>query len=191
MTAAVVPGVGRRAACGAVVALAIAVTVCTAGCGYSLAGRGAFLPDYIRTIGVPLFANNTNVFDVEQTLTQQVRQEFIGRGKYRVVSDATGVDALLTGTVSSVSVSPVAFNDQQQAIRYAVVVVMKFEFRDQRQNMMLWENPSLVFREEYEVDSSSSRALDTLTFFGQEANAMQRLAEDFAKSVVTSIVVAF
>jgi hypothetical protein len=27
------------------------------GCGYSLAGRGSFLPDYIKVIGVPTFAN--------------------------------------------------------------------------------------------------------------------------------------
>ena len=26
-----------------------------AGCGYSLAGRGSFLPEYIKRIGVPLF----------------------------------------------------------------------------------------------------------------------------------------
>ena len=49
-------------------------------CGYSLAGRGSFLPDYINTIGVPTFANQTSVFDVEQLLTQRVRAEFIGRG---------------------------------------------------------------------------------------------------------------
>ena len=30
------------------------------GCGYSLAGRGSFLPAYIRNIGVPPFTNNTH-----------------------------------------------------------------------------------------------------------------------------------
>jgi hypothetical protein len=29
------------------------------GCGYSLAGRGSFLPAYIKRIGVPQFTNNT------------------------------------------------------------------------------------------------------------------------------------
>lgn len=174
----------------ALLCLVLAATFAASGCGYSLAGRGAFLPAYIQTIGVPLFANNTNVFDVEQVLTQQVRQEFIGRGKYRVVPDGVGVDALLTGTVSSVSVSPVAFNDRQQATRYAVVVVMRFEFRDQRENAILWENPSLVFREEYDLESDRT-TVDASTFFGQESNAIQRLAENFAKSVVTSILEAF
>jgi len=167
-----------------------AAAIASAGCGYALAGRGSFLPAYIQTIGVPLFGNNTNVFDVEQVLTQQVRQEFIGRGKYRVVPETAGVDALLTGTVSSVTVSPVAYNDRQQATRYAVVVVMRFEFRDQRANAVLWENPSLVFREEYDLESDRTQ-VDASTFFGQEFNAMQRLAENFSKSVVTSILEAF
>ena len=57
----------------------------SSGCGYSLAGRGSFLPAYIRTIGVPLFTNNTPVFDVERRITERVRTELIGRGRYKVV----------------------------------------------------------------------------------------------------------
>jgi hypothetical protein len=170
--------------------LSILVVGSGTGCGYALAGRGSFLPDYIRTIGVPLFVNNTSVFDVEQDLTQRVRQEFIGRGKYRVVPDVNGVDAILTGTVNSVSISPSAFNDQQQATRYVFVVVMKFEFRDVRENRILWENPSLVFRDEYEVASGGATA-DANLFLSQESNAIDRLAANFAKTVVTSILEAF
>jgi hypothetical protein len=169
----------------------LATVLAGAGCGYSLAGRGAFLPDYIQIIGVPLFTNTTGVFDVEQVLTQRVRQEFIGRGKYRVVPDTVGVDALLTGTVSSITVAPAAFNDQQQATRYAFTVVMKFEFRDVRENEVLWENPSLVFREEYDLAPTSGGVLDANAFFGQESNAIERLATNFAKSVVSSILEAF
>ena len=67
----------------------------TAGCGYALSGRGSFLPDYIETIGVPMFENVTTIFEVEQLLTEQVRQAFINRGRYRVVPETTGVDAVL------------------------------------------------------------------------------------------------
>jgi hypothetical protein len=160
------------------------------GCGYALAGRGSFLPDYIQTIGVPLFANNTTVFDIDQVLTQRVRQEFIGRGKYRVVPDTTGVDAILTGTISSVSFAPTAFNEQQQATRYAFVIVMKFEFRDTRENKVLWENASLVFREEYDLASTGTVG-DANLFLSQESNAIDRLAANFAKTVVSSILEAF
>ena len=71
-----------------------------AGCGYALAGRGSFLPAYIQKIGIPTFGNRTTVFNLETLLTQKVRAEFIGRGKYQILPESTGVDALLTGEVT-------------------------------------------------------------------------------------------
>lgn len=173
------------------VGLVLAV-LASSGCGYSLAGRGSFLPSYIQTIGVPNLTNSTTVFDVEQTLTQRVRAEFIGRGKYKVVPDAAGVDALLTGDITSIAVTPTAFNDQQQASRYIVQVVVKIEFRDLQQNRVLWQNPALVFREEYDLPTSSnSAAVDATAFLGPGSTALERISTDFAKSVVSSILEAF
>lgn len=173
-------------------AAACAAGWASAACGYSLAGRGSFLPSYIQTVGVPLFINATPVFDVEQMLTQRVRQEFIGRGKYQVKPDASGVDALLSGTIASITIAPAAFTDQQQATRYAFILSMQIEFRDLRANRVLWENPALVFREEYEVEvSSGAGALDPNAFFGQDTNAVERIADDFAKTVVSAILEAF
>lgn len=175
-----------------VLALAlVALTIVTSsGCGYALAGRGSFLPAYIQTIGVPLFVNRTTVFDIEELLTQRVRSEFIGRGRYKVLPTDAGGDAVLTGEITSVALFPSAFNDQQQATRYLVVVTMRAELREAKENKVLWENPSLVFREEYEVTTASG-ALDPTAFFGQASNALDRMATDFAKTVVSSILEAF
>lgn len=172
------------------VLLAATLLAALAGCGYSLAGRGSFLPATIQTIGVPVFANRTSVFDVEQLLTQRVRAEFIGRGKYRVVPDRTGVDALLLGEITSINVTPAALNEQGQATRYLVAFVMSIEFRDVKEDKVLWQNPSLVFREEYEVTTVTT-APDPAAFFGQSSNAVERIANDFAKTVVSSILEAF
>ena len=168
------------------------VVVGASGCGYSLAGRGSFLPSYIQTIGVPNLTNTTTVFDVEQTLTQRVRAEFIGRGKYKVVPETTGVDALLTGDISSITVTPAAFDNNQQATRYIVQVVVKIEFRDLQQNRVLWQNPALVFREEYDLPSTSSAvSVDATAYLGSGSTALERISTDFAKSVVSSILEAF
>ena len=43
---------------------ALLAALVNSGCGYSLAGQGSFLPDYIQTIGIPLFENTTTVFEV-------------------------------------------------------------------------------------------------------------------------------
>ena len=160
------------------------------GCGYSLAGRGSFLPAYIRTIGIPTFTNRTTVFNLETTLTQKVRGEFIGRGKYQILPQADGVDALLIGEVSAVSITPASFNTQQLASRYAITMTARIELRDTRANMVLWENPNLVFRQEYEATSGKS-AIDPAAFFGQDANALDRLSTDFARTIVSTILEAF
>ena len=130
-------------------ALLLALVVAHTGCGYSLAGRGSFLPAYIQRIGIPQFVNSTAVFDLDRQVTEKVRTEFIGRGKYAIVPDATGVDALLTGTISSVTLTPVAFNTSQQATRYALTLTATVEFKDMRANKVLWTNPSMQYREEH------------------------------------------
>lgn len=170
------------------VALALAVLVQN-GCGYSLAGRGSFLPAYIKRIGIPLFTNSTTVFDLDRKVTDKVRSEFIGRGKYTIVPETTGVDGLLTGVISSYSLTPVNFNQANQATRYALALSASVEFKDMHTNKVLWSNPSMQYREEFALDPSS--AVDLNTFLGQDVDARQRMANEFARSLVSSILEAF
>jgi hypothetical protein len=163
----------------------------TAGCGYSLAGRGSFLPASIKTIGIPMFANRTTVFNLETTLTQRVRSEFIGRGKFEIVPEATGVDALLTGEITSVTIAPASFgNTNQLASRYAITMIAKVELRNVRDNVVLWDNPSLVFRQEYDA-TTGQNAADPAAFFGQDTNALERMSAEFARNIVSAILEAF
>src|SRR6478672_9835884 len=164
--------------------------VSASGCGYTLAGRGSFLPAYIKTIGVPTFVNRTVVFNLETMVTQKVRSEFIGRGKYQILPEATGVDALLSGEVTAVSVQPASFSTQQLASRYAIQMVAKIERRDMRENKVLWENPSLVFRQEYDATGGRT-VLDPAAFFQQDANALERMSTEFARTIVSAILEAF
>ena len=170
----------------------VLLAVVSSSCGYSLAGRGSFLPAYIKTIGVPTFANRTTVFNVETLLTQKVRSEFIGRGKYTVLPQNTGVDALLVGEVSSVSITPASFTPNQLASRYVITMTARIELRDERQNSVLWENPSLVFRQDYDATAGGGRNnLDPAAFFGQDQNALDRLSTEFARTIVSAILEAF
>ncbi|HXE80531.1 MAG TPA: LPS assembly lipoprotein LptE [Vicinamibacterales bacterium] len=160
------------------------------GCGYALAGRGSFLPSYIRVIGIPEFGNTTPYELVEQVLTERVRSEFIGRGNYTVLPERTGVDAVLTGEITGITIAPASFTQDQAASRYIISVIARLEFRDLKTNNVLWENPALVFREEYQATQGTD-SLDPNAFFGQEADALERIAQEFARSVVSGILEAF
>jgi hypothetical protein len=166
------------------------VTWAGVACGYSLAGRGSFLPSYIKVIGVPEFGNQTPYLEVERRFTERVRTEFIGRGRYKVLPQEAGVDAALRGTITGLSIVPMNFNETQQASRYIIVINTKIEFVDLKTNKTLWENPSMVFREEYDLPPDT-QAGNPSAFFGQGSNALERVANDFARSVVSAILEAF
>lgn len=159
-------------------------------CGYSLAGRGSFLPASIKVIGVPMFVNNTPIFEVEKRITERVRSEFIGRGKYKVESTANAVDAVLLGEISTITVTPAAFTEERQASRYVITVTSKIEFRDVKADKVLWTNPYLQFREDYEL-SNTENVTDPAAFLGQDVNALDRLATELARSIVSAILEAF
>jgi hypothetical protein len=179
----------RRAA---VAAFAVVVAaVAGSGCGYTLAGRGSFLPAYITRIGVPTFGNRTPVFNLETQLTQKVRAEFIGRGRYQILPEATGVDALLTGEVANVSIVPASFTPNQLASRYVVTMSARVELRDLKEDRVLWENPNLLFRQEYEAQGTGQAVVDPVAFFGQDVNAFERMTSDFARTIVSAILEAF
>lgn len=169
----------------------MAAGVAAVGCGYSLSGRGSFLPDYIRTVGVPMFGNRTPYSPLEQIFTEKVRVEFQGRGRYQVLPVDTGVDGVVRGDIINIGAAPVGFNANQQASRYRFTVVVSVSFADVKQQKTLWENPALSFSDEYELASAASASLGAGAFIDQERAAVDRLSTDFARSVVSAILEAF
>jgi hypothetical protein len=178
----------RRLLAGLLIAVGLMVLP---GCGYALAGRGSFLPAYIRTVGIPPFQNRTTFFRVEEVLTEKIRTEFIGRGKYDVRPQADGADAVLSGEILGITVQPIALNEQQVASRHLFVISMRVQFTDARTSDVLWSNEALTFREEYDLSARGPGATDGASFLDQESSTFDRVANDVARTVVTAIVEAF
>ncbi|ODS57042.1 MAG: hypothetical protein ABS36_05960 [Acidobacteria bacterium SCN 69-37] len=162
----------------------------TSGCGYALAGRGNTLPASIVSIGVPPFVNQSPVPDVDRVLTDAVRAEFQTKGRYRILPESTGVDGLCIGRVLSVVLQPSAFTADKQASRQLIVTTASIEFTEVAAARVIWANPSFQVRDEFDITTGES-ANDPAALFTQDANALDRLARNFARSVVTSIFEAF
>jgi len=167
------------------------VLIGTSGCAYSLAGRGSFLPEHIQTIGIPTFVNASTQPGVAEIFTEKVIEEFASRGKYVIEPDAVGVDAVLSGTVTTFTVAPETLRggvddpSANQASRYSMVVRAKIEFRDLVDDTMIWEDGNFAFRESWDVGEESEE------FFDQQGLAVERAAEEFAKTLVSRILEAF
>jgi hypothetical protein len=168
----------------------IAAGVSASSCGYALAGRGSFLPEYIKRLGIPMFGNATPYQSVEQIFTQKVRLEFQSSRRYTVVPSDEGVDGVVRGEITSITITPASLNNAQLASRHRVTVIVKVKFEDVTAQKTIWENAALSFSDEYELTSSGGGA-DVAAFVGNERVAMDRMSTDFAKTVVSAILEAF
>ena len=155
-------------------------------CGYHTAGHSVQLPENVKTIAIPAFTNVTTTYRIEQMLTASVVREFTTRTHYHILNEpGEAADATLRGTVISTSQSPLTYNSTTgQAASVLVVVSMKVSLTD-RQGKVLYQNPSYLFREQYEVSQ------DLASFFEEDTPAFRRLSQDFARTLVSNILEGF
>jgi hypothetical protein len=165
--------------------LALAALLALPACGYSLVGTGAFLPEYITTVAIPTFANDTSRFEVEVRVTDAVTREFVSRGDFSVVADSEGADAELAGTILSFDVTPIGIGQDEQANNYLVMIRAQVTFRDLVQNRVLYANNAFLFRQQFELEQ------DPNEFFDVSNVAVDEIAREFARTVVASILEGF
>ena len=162
------------------------LVIMTAGCGYNLVGRGNFLDPTIQTIEVPTFVNRTTRIEVEQRVTQAVADEFVSRGRFRLVTRSSDAHAILRGSIDTFGIVPVAFNAQGRATQYQIAITAKIELVDHRNDdKVLWKNDQYRFTENYQVNVDSADAFD------QESRAIREIAVRFATSLVSSLLEGF
>lgn len=153
------------------------------GCGYHLAGTGASLPDYIHTIAIPNFHNTSLQYRVEQRFTGAVIDEFLRRARrLRVVNTQGDADAILTGTIKRVRFRNAVLDQTGRNRVFEVTIVAGVTLRDVKTNKILFDDPSMDFRGEYELSD------DPRSFFNEADPAFDRLARDFARTVVSTLL---
>jgi outer membrane lipopolysaccharide assembly protein LptE/RlpB len=155
------------------------------GCSYHTAGHTNLLPSNLRVLAVPAFVNQTQTYKIEQMLTASVVQEFTTRTNYHVTSDPRSADATLRGTVTAATTTPLTYDSTTgRASTVLVIVSMSVTLTDEK-GRVLYQNPSYVFREQYQVSQELS------TFFEEDSPAFRRLSGEFARTLVSNILEAF
>lgn len=169
-----------------VVSLALLLAAALSGCGYRVAGRGTALPKEWRTIAVLPLENDTTRYRLEQRLTEAVVRELLARTNYRVVADPEAGDAVLTGAVTGLDSSAVLFDAATgRATTLVVTVEARVRLTDRASGREVYRNDAFLFREQYEVST------DLASFFDESEPALERLARDFAATLVAALLEKF
>ena len=140
------------------------------------------LPSRIKTVAVPAFQNNALRYKIESRFTEAVVNELIHRGRgIKVQGSREGADAVIEGVIKSFSYSGVLLDDRGRARIFEVTIEAAVTVRDQTENRVLYDNQNFVFRGEFEF------ANDPRNFFNEEDPAVERMARNFAESIVSTL----
>ncbi|HEX3985034.1 MAG TPA: LptE family protein [Acidobacteriaceae bacterium] len=168
------------------VAFLSAALLLLGGCNYHTVDSAAHLPETVHTLAIPAFRNNTQSYHTQAVFTQAVIREFTSRTSYRIVSgEDPAADATLRGTITGFQIIPLTYdNTTGQTSSYLVTITTRLELVDRR-GKVLWQNPSYLFRQQYE------QTQDLASFIQEDSAATQRLAREFARAAVADILESF
>ena len=169
-------------------AVAAALGLALSACGYALVGKGTVIDPSIKRIGVPLFKSVAPKPGLDQKVTQKVVEELLKRGRFDVVPDATGVDALIEGEITAYTPRLAGVGQaggKSVANSYEVTLTARIRFSKVGAKDPIWANDAFSFRDEYDVGDNAQ------AFFDREDQAIDRLATSFARSLVAAMLEAF
>jgi len=154
-----------------------------AGCGYTREGRGVNLRPEIRRVAIPTFRNDTYEADLEATLTDSVRREFLLH-RWVEMTDVEHADAVVVGIIKKFSTSAISFSKTKFATEYraSIQAQIKIVLTDGK---VIWEDRNLSQVAEYQ---------STPDIFDSEANkkaAIQKIADEMARDVHARIFDGF
>ncbi len=131
-----------------------------------------------------MFKNLTTRFELDLKLTQSVIDEMVARGKVEIIADMESADAVLLGEITSFRATPIAFSKAATADRYNIIVVAKIILKDLVNQKIIFSNNYYTYQEEYEVPEGTD-------FESVESEALDKVAEKFARSLVITILEGF
>lgn len=153
-------------------------------CGYKVGGKSSLIPAGLLTIAVPPFSNPTSRYKLTEKLPAAISRELISRTRYQILPSlpAPGdppADAILKGSILSATAIPLTSN------AILLNVVLSISLTQTNTGAVLYANPSLDFRQRYEIST------DPQAYFDESSFAFERLSRDVARSVVTAIIENF
>lgn len=154
-------------------------------CGYHLVGTSSSLPENIKKIYVPTFANNTSQQEVEERLTDAVSKEISQRGMFQLVRSREEADGVLFGEISQFEFVPVNLDRDGRALEYQIIVGLKVSLKSPDEKEIFWQNDSFKFYERYPIDISSTDYFDKLY------EVVDEMSLKFAESLVTTLIEGF
>jgi outer membrane lipopolysaccharide assembly protein LptE/RlpB len=133
----------------ATVAVAAALLLGLADCGYHFPGEGRTLPGGATSIYVAKFENRTRDAGLENYLLESMQAEVSRRGQFTLTKNRADAQLALEGAILSLDTVPVAFTSNDQAVQYQTFMTISAALKNTKSGATAWRISALRETDSY------------------------------------------
>jgi hypothetical protein len=113
-------------------------------CGYRFSQGGENIAPDIRQVYVDTFRNDTSEAYVESYLRNGFIDQFRTSNRFRITDGKETADAVLTGGIKTIVVTPLATDQYDRATENRLLMVVEIRFQERRSGNVIYLNPALA-----------------------------------------------
>ena len=167
--------------------LAILAVLSAVLCG--CASMKPVIPEQVKKINIPTFANKTSQYDLQTGFTNAVIKQFMVDGRLEVVPREKA-DILLEGTIRQYTLQPMLYDMNNVIVQYKLKIVLDLKLTDLATGKVSWEQKELggITGGTTTYNVSGSSASIATTQIETENEARQRIFNNMAVACVNRVI---
>ncbi len=145
-------------------------------CGYRFSQGGEHIDPDIRQVYVGTFTNDTSEAYVENYIRNGFIEQFRRSNRFRITDGKETADAVLTGSIKNIVLTPLASDQFDRATENRVLMVVGIQFQERRSGNSIYLNPALTGEQSFLADPSNANISSV-----NKSAAIQKLSLDLSE----------
>lgn len=134
--------------------------------------KGGSFPEDTKTIYLPFISNQTNMYGIEQTLTNIIRDDFLKDGRL-VLKDNNDADLILNLTIQSYSNNVYSYTSNEEVKEYEISIIISATYINNITNDTIWDNKIINAKKTYSAYNEN------------EENGIEYTAKEFSENLIS------
>lgn len=155
-------------------------------CGYRFSPGGEWIDKSLQTVFVDNIANTTSEPFIEIYFRNGLEDQFRKSSRFRLAASKDTADLTLQGTIVSLNVPPVAFNQYDKATEGRAVMTVNLLFEEREAGKKIWAVSNFSGNETYRIDQANTGATSA-----SKTAALQKLSNDMAEKAFRNLMSGF
>lgn len=152
------------------------VVIILQSCGYHTNEYRSNLPNWMRSIYIKPFSNNSNEYLLSQWITSELREEFLLDSFFNVTSEENS-DVTLHGNIKSVYTTGLSYIRYDQTVERKISVSFSVSILKTKTGEKIWETSDIVKEEGFYVGE------DIMETEGFKNEALKKISVNVAEII--------